>query len=178
MVKIIRKKTVKIFIFFMVYVLLSVNVFPAIALATNKTIPAGTFILLRTTTTLTPDKFKVGDRVDLTVLSDVIVEGKVLVKAGTIAYGEISQSEEPGLFGKPGKLAVTLKSVSAADGTMVPISGNKVVEGKDKSTQSILLFLFLCVLFVFDKGGDAVIPAGTQLEGLVLSPIVVNVEFL
>jgi len=48
-------------------------------------ISSGTSVMLRTNTTLYPDQLNVGDTVELSVVSDVIVDGNVVIKAGAKA---------------------------------------------------------------------------------------------
>lgn len=129
-------------------------------------IPAGTRILLRTLQTITPKEFKVGDRVNLAVASDVIINGNVVIKAGAEATGEVTVSKERGIAGQADKITISLKSVKAVDGTFVPLSGTKSVEGEEKMVMAIILAL-LCLPLVLIKGGEASIPEGTQIDTLV-----------
>jgi len=130
-------------------------------------IPVGTTVVLKTNTTLAPEQLKVGDTVELSVVSDVIIDGKVVIKAGDRARGEITSSKDRNLIGIPAKIGVTIRSVQAVDGTTIPLSGSKLSEGKNKMLPSIGLSLICCVLFALMKGGEASLPAGTQIEATV-----------
>ncbi|MEW6215420.1 MAG: hypothetical protein AB1478_09525 [Nitrospirota bacterium] len=138
-------------------------------------IPAGTRVLLRTIQTLTPKEFKVGDRVNLVVASDVVVDGKVVIKAGDPATGEVTVSKERGIAGQADKLTISVKSVKAVDGTPVIISGTKSVEGEEKMVMAIILAL-LCLPLILIKGGSASIPEGAQIEAMVAAQTTITVK--
>jgi hypothetical protein len=127
-------------------------------------IPAGTVVVLKTTTTLTPVQLRVGDTVDLLVVSDVVVDGEVVIEAGAKARGEITTSRERNFIGIAGKLGLAVRSVQAVDGTTVLMSGTKLSEGKNKMVVSIGLSLVCCILFALMKGGHAYLQSGTQIE--------------
>ena len=138
-------------------------------------VPVGTAVTVKTTTTLTPEQYNIGDTVELSVVSDVIVEVKVVVKAGAVAKGEIIAAKTRNLIGIPAKIGVSLRSVQAVDGTTVLLSGSKVIEGKDNMVASIGLALVCCILFALMKGGEASIPEGTQIDGTVAGTIKIEV---
>lgn len=134
--------------------------------ATTVQVPPGTAIMLTTAATLKADDLNVGDRVAFTVMQDVVVNGKVVIKAGATAFGEVVSSKKNNFLGIPGAIGVSLRTVTTADGKSVPISASKHVEGDDKMIVSIGLSLVCCILFALMKGGEAVIPAGTAVDGV------------
>lgn len=138
-------------------------------------IPAGTVVVLKTNSTLTPEQLKVGDTVQLSVVSDVVIDGKVVIQAGASAMGEITSSKERGMIGIAAQIGLVVRSVQAVDGTTVFLSGSKLVEGKDKMVMSIGLALICCILFALMKGGEASIPAGTQIQATVAGTTTVTV---
>ena len=139
-------------------------------------LPAGTMILLATDSTLAPAQLNIGDIVQLTVAADVVIDGQVVIKAGAEAVGEITASKENNLIGIAAKMGLAIRSVQAVDGTIVPLHGTKLVEGKDKMALSIGLSLLCCVLFALMKGGEATIASGTQIEATIatMTPIEVR----
>ncbi len=139
------------------------------------TVVSGTAVVLETVKDITTKDVKVGDKVTLSVSNDVIVEGEVVIKKGTIALGEVVVSQKNGAVGAPGKLGISIRSVPAVDGTNIVLSGSKNVEGKSKQTESIVLTLLCCILFLIMKGDDASISKGTSIDTYVLSNAVVTV---
>lgn len=150
---------------------------PHEALAQKKIkIPVGTVVLLRTNTTLSPKQLNVGDTVELSVVSDVVVDGEVVIEAGAKARGEITTSKDRNLIGIAAKMGLVVRGVQAVDGTTVPLSGSRIVEGKDKMVMSIGLALVCCILFALMKGGEAEIASGTQIECTVAGTTEVTVQ--
>lgn len=139
-------------------------------------IPAGTSVLLKTNTILTPSQFNPGDTVALSVVNDVVVDGKVVISAGASAKGEITSSKDRNYIGIAGEMGFSIRSVQAVDGSTVMLSGAKTISGKDKMVLSIGLSLVCCILFGLMKGGDATIPSGTQIESMVAASTVITVE--
>ena len=137
-------------------------------------IPIGTSVVLKTVTTLTPEQYKIGDTVNLAVVSDVIVNGKVVIKAGAMATGEINSSKVPGMVGSPAQIGLTLRSVRAVDGTSVLLTGSKYIEGKDNMATAIVVTILCCILGLMMKGGEALIPVGVQISATVTSSVSVT----
>lgn len=150
---------------------------PSLLMAkTTVTLQAGTIVNLRTDTPLRPATLNTGDRVILTVVSDVVVDGKVVIAAGAKARGEITDSKDRGMIGIPAKLALSIRSVEAVDGSTIALFGARVAEGKSKMAASIGLALICCILFALMKGGAAEIPAGTQIQTEVSGTVQISVE--
>jgi len=135
---------------------------PGMAFAGVK-IPAGTPVIVAVNTILTPEAVNIGDAVELSVTSDVVVDGKVVIKAGARASGEVTNAKKRNYIGIPSEIAISVRSVQAVDGTTVMLSGTKVAKGKDKMVTTIGLSLICCILFAGMKGGDASIAAGTPI---------------
>lgn len=136
---------------------------------------AGTVIPMELISTITSKNARSGQMVDFRVMSDVKVDGKTVIAAGSIAQGQIVRAKKSGLLGSEGELEISVKTIKAVDGTNVYLSSNNVSdEGSNKVALSIVLTL--CCLFGFlIKGGQAEIPAGTQVQGMVASNTEINV---
>lgn len=141
-----------------------------------ETVPAGTLVPLSTVAPLNPELVAMGDTVMFVVARDVVVNSKVVIKAGATARGEVTASKNNNLIGIAGKMGIAAKSVEAVDGSTIMLTGSKNVDGKDKMVVSIGLSLICCVLFALMKGGDAEIPAGSELFAQSLTSVNVNVK--
>ncbi|TVR88459.1 MAG: hypothetical protein EA411_05115 [Saprospirales bacterium] len=131
---------------------------------------AGTSISLETMHTLRSDQVQVGQNIDFRVRSDVKVDGKTVIEAGTIARGQVIRAQRARGIGREGYVEVQLRSVQAVDGQEVILSGGNVyAEGDDKQTLSILLGVFVCILFLTMKGDNAEVPAGYHVTPTVAS---------
>lgn len=143
--------------------------------AEKTTIPAGTVVGMRTTTPITPEHLNVGDLVMLAVISDVLVDGVVVIKAGAPARGEIVSSKSRNMIGIAAKIGLSIRSVEAIDGTTIPMYGTKLAEGKSKMGASIGLSLICCILFALMKGGDASIASGTEIMATTAGTAIITV---
>lgn len=104
------------------------------------------------------------------IANDVKKDGKMVIAAGTPVILDVEYAKHRGM-GVPGTIAVKPVSTVDVNGQVVPLSGEtKNDTGKNKRgaaigcgvTFGIILcpvgFLFFCI-----KGGNASIPAGTQM---------------
>lgn len=137
-------------------------------------IKAGTMIPMELMSTLTSNNTRSGQMVDFRVVSDIKVNNKTVITAGSIAQGQITKAEKNGLLGSAGELEISIRSVKAVDGTTIYLSNNNLSdEGSNKLALSIVLTLF-CLFGFLIRGGKAEIPAGTQIQGMVSSNVEIN----
>lgn len=141
------------------------------------TIPAGTVVSMRVTQEISPKLYKTGDHVNLPVVYDIIIDDHIVIKAGAIVKAEITQSKARGAVGQPAKMGITIQRVEAVDGTIIPLYGAKVVEGSSSVTSAIVVTILCCVLGLLIKGGDAIIPAGTEIQSEVAGTMQVTVSW-
>ena len=81
--------------------------------ANGQFLPQGTSVRLRTLSPLSSMDNKVGDRFDLEVAEDVLLNGRVVIPRGSPAKGEITMVKKKGMWGKGGKLETRVLSVRA-----------------------------------------------------------------
>ncbi len=137
-------------------------------LAGKVKLTSGTPVILRLPVSLNSATAKQGDPVAFEVARPVEVEGKVLIAQSAIATGEVSSVEKRGAIGEAAKIMVNLRSVKAVDGKEVPIRATLSQEGKNKQLTAILVGILLCILGLFlIKGGEAIVPAGTEVKAYV-----------
>jgi len=129
-------------------------------------VPNGTRVGLSFTSEVNPKTNAEGSSTTLTVTSDVIVEQKVVIRAGTSVQGEVLRSRKKGALGKAAEIAVIIRSVQAVDGTNIPVTATKSVEGDSKVTEAVLVAVLCCILGLLIKGSDAGIPQGTVVEAV------------
>ena len=122
----------------------------------------GTPIKVVTTSETNSKDAKPNDRVDFTVTEDVVVDGHVLVRLGTQALGSVVTAQKGGYMGKSGKLAVQVETTQTVDGQTLKLRAAKGREGDDK-TNSTLALSMISPFFLFKKGGEAKIAAGTPV---------------
>ena len=117
---------------------------------------------------------KTGSFVDLTVVSDVKVDGKVVIKAGAQAQGNVSSAKKAAAFGSPGEIAIQVTSVRAVDGTNIPVQAMSSDDGDSQVATAIILGL-LCIVGFFIPGGEGEISSGVVINCRTLGDIDVKV---
>lgn len=166
-------KTIALFLAFVV-------LFSSHASASNAgnivVLKSGTPVYLELMSTVNANKVKSGEVVDFRVINDVTIDGNVVIPAGSIAKGQVVSAEKNGILGGAGELSLTVRSVTAADGTTVPLTASSLDdEGQDKLVVSIVLTLF-CLFGFLIKGGKAEIAQGAQLTATVLSNTEISIK--
>lgn len=132
--------------------------------AETVTLEAGTNLSVETISYLSSETLMAGLIIDFKVRQDVIVDDKVVIKAGSIAKGQVERVSPAKGIGKAGYIAVKMKSVEAVDGTQVSLTGGDLYnEGEDKQTLALVLGILVCILFLTIKGENAYIPSGYEV---------------
>lgn len=124
-------------------------------------LPAGTSVSLQLNENVSSEEVEVGNTVEFTVRSSVIVNGKVLIAAGSIAEGWIKDVEktcETCNEDHCAKLVITVENVQAVDGQRINLrSIPHTVKGK-------------CCC----GGGPAVAKIGTVVSAKVLNNVKID----
>lgn len=137
---------------------------------------AGTIIALETLSTIQSDMVRIGQTIDFKVKYDIKVNDKVVISSGSIAKGQVVRAQKAKGIGKEGFVEIQIKSVKAVDGQDVFLTGgNLYQEGENKQTLSILLSVFLCILFLAMKGENASIPPGYEINSTVATNTNINI---
>jgi hypothetical protein len=132
-------------------------------------IPAGTPVIVQLAEEVNSGTHKKGDRVKLSVVSDVVVQGKTVIKAGTAAEGTVESAAKRFFAGIGGQIEISVDNTKAVDGTTVPLQFKKETHG-GSSLVSIVLTLVCCCCFVFIPGENVKIDKGTIFNATVLGP--------
>lgn len=146
------------------------------AMAQMVKVPVGTPVSLKLSTPVSAESSNAGDAVMFNVVSDVVVNGKVVIPAGSTASGLIMKAKKRNFVGLPASIMIQVSTIQGADGSSIPISVSKESEGDSKLVISVVLSLLCCILFLLMKGGNAEFPAGTVLNATVTAPIEIEVK--
>jgi len=122
--------------------------------------------------------------IELTVLKDVKVNGKVVVFEGTFAEGVITDVRRAGIFGRGAKLEFEGINILAADGQRIPIKSLKVKKrGKNRKGMALgasiiipvagvlmgtPLLIPFGIIGIFVKGRDVEIQPGTLVTAKIM----------
>ncbi|MBC7933320.1 MAG: hypothetical protein H7Z38_22385 [Rubrivivax sp.] len=147
-------------------------------------IPEGTPVELETAYTINSQLVRKGDAITFRVVNPVVVEGAVVIEKGATATALITKSERGGHFGRAGRIAWTMKEVTAADGSRIPVqfSGRTVGDSKGAkvATQMVVMGVMLwpiapVILFRgFKRGENAVVPEGKRFDAVVFGTVTVS----
>lgn len=148
-------------------------------------VPAGTVVELETAYTINSQLVRTGDAVSFRVVNPVVVGGRVVIEKGATATALVTKSERGGHWGRAGRIAWTMKEVTAADGSRVPLqfSGRTVGDSKGVKVATTMVVMGALmwpiapvVLFQgFKRGENAFVPEGKRFDASVSAPSTVNV---
>ncbi len=137
---------------------------------------AGTPIQLETMNVIQSDMVSIGQTIDFKVKYDVKVDEKVVIAAGSIARGQVSRAQMARGLGREGFVEIQIKSVKAADGQEVFLTGGNLdQQGEDRAALAIVLGIFVCILFLTMKGKEAFIPIGYEFSASVATNTTINI---
>ena len=135
---------------------------------TGKTVvKAGTVVELQAVKTVYARDVAVGDNVKFKVSGDVLSEGRVVIPAGAMADGVVTEAKKSSLAGTKGRLSIDLKSLTLADGTKIALDGTVRVVGKNRTPLAVItgIFVWPCI---FIPGTKAVLTEGHNATATVV----------
>jgi len=155
--------------------------------AEPRSIPDGTQVDIEAPYTLSSMDFKANDKISFRVVDPVKVNGVTVIEQGATATAHVVKAKRGGHWGKAGLFVFAMQSVTAVDGTQIPLRTTQVrlrgdSKGAKVATAMIItgalmpLIAPVALLHGFKRGKDAFIPAGKRYSVFVdSSPEVKNV---
>ena len=135
-----------------------------ISTAPANVLPRGTNVRLRSMAELHSQRNRTGDRFDLEVAEDVMLNGVVIIPRGSPGVGEVTRVRHKGMWGRSGRLETRLLSVRA-NGANIPITGSVAERGETGTAGVVASILVIPVAGFFVTGTSAILPAGTGFSG-------------
>lgn len=134
-------------------------------------LPANTRIALKTMEDLYQKDIKNGADILLCVAYDIKVKGKIVIPAGSIARGQVTNVQRPKMWGKPGQIKISVTEVFTETETIALMPNSYSEVGESRSTAAWILFgvsmliLWPCIFVPFFlKGKHAVISKGRTID--------------
>lgn len=132
-------------------------------------VPAGTVVMVELAEPVSTKTHKSGDTFAIRLAEPVVVQGQVVLRAGTVGVGEVDTASKPGLGGKGAKLVLSARSLTGPGGTNLPLKGLQLAAaGKGRAGAATALglggigFAPLGFIGIAIHGGDVTFPAGTE----------------
>jgi len=142
-------------------------------------IPSGTLIDIETAYRISSQEINAGEAISFRVVNAVKIGDVSVIAPGAIATGRVVKASRGAHFGKAGRLAWTMETVTAVDGSRVPIqSAGRIVgdsKGAKVATQMVIMGALLwpiaplVLLHGFKRGENAYLPQGRRFEVTVSS---------
>jgi hypothetical protein len=172
-------KSLRIVIFSLIFFHIASTLLPTLCLAQQRAsirIPSGTEVPVVISEKLSSGTHSAGSEFSAKVANDVSVSGVVVFRNGAPVTGVVESAKKKGAVGAAGRLAISLKSTHAVDGTTVALSGSKEVEGESSVGTAVIITVLCCILGLLMQGGNADIPAGTQISSRTAQEATITVE--
>ena len=126
------------------------------------TLPANTQIHLRMLEPVASNTHKPGDRFKLEVAEPIVIDGQVVIPAGSPGTGQVVHAAKRGMAGKGGELILAARFVRSGD-REVRLRAFKAGIGEDRLDLAAGLGVTLGIPALFVVGKELVVPAGADV---------------
>lgn len=136
-------------------------------------LPAGTQIPLQNINYLRASNLSEGKPVYFRTARDINIDGIDVIPYGTTVKGVVYEAKKSSWFGTKGRLGIKINEIELPSGLTIPLTnGNIYVTGKNRTTLSVLLCLFVIWPAAFICGSKAELPVGYELMTQVAAPVI------
>ena len=136
---------------------------------------AGTEIPIQIVSPVKAADVKVGQSIPFKVSKDISVDGVTIIPYGTPVKGIVYKADKSSWWGTKGKLGIQINNITLPNGGQIPLqNGNVYVTGTNRTTLSVLLFLFITIPACAICGTKAAIPVGYEVLASVAENITIN----
>jgi hypothetical protein len=140
-------------------------------------VAAGTPVTIELVDQVSSNAQKAGDRFALRLAAPLVVDGRVVLRAGTPGVGEVIESTGPRIGGKPAKLVLAASYLKAGR-RQVPLNGLQLAgpgRSRAKISQGLgvagLAVAPLGIVGIVLPGGDVAFPPGTEATAKVAAAV-------
>lgn len=142
---------------------------------TSIVIPAATPVVVFLDQALSSKDAKQQDRFSVTVLHDVVVNGRLVIAAGSKGSGEVLFANDRGAFGRGGLLDVRVNQIDA-DGIIIPVRGRFRKESSSNNTAAVATWLAVGVFSAFITGKNGAMPQGQELKTMTIKDVTLTLK--
>ncbi len=148
---------------------------PISAAQKTVTMPDGLALVVKNRAMIVAKRATPGEIIAFSVAHDLVVDGAVVIAAGTTALGHVIEARGQGAIGKAGEVIVGIDTTTAVDGQQIVLRGTAGREGDSKAVSSIALGAILCPLFLLKKGEKGDMPANSEFKVYTENPYEIEV---
>ncbi len=153
---------------------------PTAGIADLVRIPAGTTVYCVLDEDLSTKKkssnfVRLGDRVRARVAEDVVIDGRVVIEAGTVVWSEVSKARRAKIAGIRGRLEVEANTVAAVDDTSIRLAGGYDRSGRGRFVTAAVLAKVIAWPFILIKGKQAHLSRGVIFDAQTAVPAEVEI---
>lgn len=125
-------------------------------------VPKNTLINVEVTDLVTTRTAVIDDTFNLKLVDPVMLNGAVVIPAGTIGKGVVIDAGKPGIGGKPGKLVVSARYLDL-NGRQIPIRALKLdLTARSNSGQAVAVTMAIGMAGLLVTGGHMEIQSGMR----------------
>lgn len=133
-------------------------------------VPPGTEVVVKTIEPMSSTTATTGQKFVVEVATDVLVDGRIAIPAGSRGSGTVIFARKKGMAGRPGALDLRIDSVETVTGT-IRLKSNETNRGEDRrrgGTAASIAFGILGAAAVHGK--DIAVAAGSEIHAVVATP--------
>ena len=123
------------------------------------TIPSGTLVVVEPQYVIDADNLKTGDTVKFSVVQNVKVDNKVMLKSGTEVIAKATKVKNNWLLGIPGELQISDFQIVTENNEIIRLRGTILDKGTERYWANVGWFFMFPLLFI--KGNDGKIQLNT-----------------
>jgi hypothetical protein len=132
-------------------------------------IPMNTLVVFEFVTPLSSKTSKADEMFPIRLLEPIVVEGRIVVPAGTMGEGQVIQVAKSGWGGKAGELVVTVRYLEYG-GVRIPLRRFRMGQpntGEDRKDEVFGVSLVVPLAGFFMNGGEKTVVAGTHANAII-----------
>lgn len=148
----------------------------ASASAATLTIPKGMSVPISLQQHVTSGYVAAGSPIYFVVEADVAIGGQTVIRKGTPVVGKMDASQSRGRVGKSGSMAISVRTVEAVDGTVIPIDADFSKQGRSRSGATVAWVLFWGLPGLLTRGVNPYVERGVTWDANLLSDATVDPE--
>ena len=144
------------------------------AFADPVTIPKGMSVPVTLQQHVTSGYVMAGSPIYFIAESDVSIGGQVVIRKGTHIVGKMDASQGRGRVGKSGSMAMSVRSLEAVDGTVVPIDADFSKQGRSRTGATVAWILFWGIPGLLTRGVNPYVERGVTWDANLVTDVAVD----